>query len=158
LTRALADYIAAASLVSVELGNAAQPNWYQRQLMHLPMFRPGSFLMEVLFRLMTGSRVDDRAREFQRARAEVVLLAPDDVVALVHAVDELFYAWQAKPGPEYWERWIDLKDKLRVEAQRAINERQGRRYRFRRSGRDPDSDAAFTPDRHPAPAAARGDA
>lgn len=130
LTRALASYLSAAELVAVELAAFPETSWFERQVDRLPKQRRlGFFMQTLIMRLAFGRRHDDRRKLYQDAKANVVLVAPIELIVTVSEVDDVLTAWQTERGPEVEQRWVEALDALRLVSQRTVDEGQGRSYR-----------------------------
>jgi hypothetical protein len=130
IARAFANYIAATELVAVEMSSFPPESRIERQVDRLwPQRRIGFFVNTVLARLAFSDRHYEVRRQYQQARAELVLLAPIEVIALVGNVDDFFLEWSTKRGPEMDRRWLELRDEIRLVGQRTVDEQRGRPYR-----------------------------
>jgi hypothetical protein len=127
--RALARYMAAIELVTVELGSRPEASWFERQVDRLPRGRAFFFFNSLFARLVFGDRHERIRAEHQRARAEVVLLAPVEIIGLTMEVEEFFLEWQDHRGSDFGARWVELRDRVRLVAQRTVDEGLGRPYR-----------------------------
>lgn len=131
ITRALANYMAAAELVAVELGSFPEDSWFERKIDHyVPQSRRiGSFVERVMLRIAFGTRLDELRRGYQQARAELVLVAPIRIIGIVSQVDDLFIEWQTTRSDEMKRKWMDRSNGLRLEAQATVDEGRCRPYR-----------------------------
>ena len=129
LQRALARYIAATELVAIEILSLPASSWIERQADRIPRRRIGFFFNSVAARMVFGRRHDDLRAEYQRARADVVLIGPIEIIGLTMKVDEFFVEWEARRTRDFQQRWSALRDEIRLIAQRTVDEGRGRAYR-----------------------------
>lgn len=143
LTRALANYMAAAELVAVELDSFPEDSWLEKKIdQWLPVPRRGiAFTQRILARLAFGRQHEELRLRYQQARAELVLIAPIEIIVVVTRIDEFFIEWQTDRGEEMKRKWVGLSDGLRLTAQLTVDKGRGRPYR---AGQPPTSSAPET--------------
>jgi len=146
ITRALANFMAAAELVAVELGSFPADSWLEQWVDRRfpPQRRIGSFVQRLMYRAAFGQRLDDLRRQYQQARAEVVLIAPIQVIGLVTRIDDFLLRWADERGPHMGREWETLSDELRLTAQTTVDQGGGRPYR---AGEQPMNAAPTRPNR-----------
>jgi hypothetical protein len=129
LTRALAKYMQACELVSVEIAQLPAPSWIERQVDRIPSRRIGFATQRALSRVVFGRRLEQVRDLYQEARAEVVLLAPIVVIGIALQMDDLFREWEENRTPDWVHKWSALRDELRLTAQTTVDAQLGRAYR-----------------------------
>ena len=128
LTRALAKYMQACELVAIEIAELPESSWMERQVDRVPSRRIGFMVQRLMKRLVFGHR-EQVTDLYQGARAEVVLLAPIVFIGLTLRVEELFHDWEESRSRHWIERWVTLRDELRLTAQSTVDAGLGRPYR-----------------------------
>jgi hypothetical protein len=130
LSRALAGYMQATQLVAFEMASMPRSTWLERQVDRLPTGRIHFFFNRLLARLIFGRRHDELRERYYRASAEVVLIAPIEVIGLVREIEAFFNDWERHPdSADLPRRWADVAERLRLTAQSTLDEGQGRPYR-----------------------------
>lgn len=130
LARALAGYMQATQLIAFEMASMPKTTRLERQLDRLPTGRIHFFFHRLLARVIFGRRHDELRERYYRASADVVLIAPIEVIGLVREIEAFFNDWERRPdSKEMPRRWADLGERLRLIAQSTLDEGQGRPYR-----------------------------
>ncbi|HEY3759763.1 MAG TPA: hypothetical protein VGL37_08370 [Solirubrobacteraceae bacterium] len=127
LARALAGYMQATQLVAMELASMPKPTRFERQLDRMPSGRGQFFFNRLLSRVIFGKRHDELRDRYHRASAEVILAAPIPVIDLVREIDDLFSEWEQHPGASLGGPWHEVRRRLRLTAQKAVDEARGHR-------------------------------
>lgn len=129
LSRALAGYMQATQLIAFEMASMPKSTWLERQVDRLPTGRIHFFFNRLLARMIFGQRHDELQERYYRASAEVVLIAPIEVIGLVREIEALFNDWERHAGStDMPRRWSNLSERLRLVAQSTLDEGQGRPY------------------------------
>lgn len=87
LARALAGYMQATQLVAFEMSSMPKSTWLERQIDRVPTGRIHFFINRLLARMIFGQRHDELRERYYRASAEVVLIAPIEMIGLVREID-----------------------------------------------------------------------
>lgn len=100
VTRALANYMAAAELIAVELGSLPEHSRVERIVDRWtrPQRRIGWTTQRLLERAVFGQRWDELRHRYQQARAELVLVAPIQIIGIVSRIDDVFVTWRDERG------------------------------------------------------------
>lgn len=86
-------------------------------------------MQRLLERAAVGRRWDELKRRYQQARAELVLVAPIQIIALIRRTDDFFGRWQDERGDNMRRKWSQLSQELRITAQATLGEARGWPYR-----------------------------
>jgi hypothetical protein len=129
LTKALIDYIGALELVAIEISDLPAPSRLEQRLDRIPEGRVGFAARRLLQRVVLGRRYEEVIDLYHSARAEVLLLAPIEMIGQVIALDELLGEWEKERTPELRSRWLTQRDTFRLTAQSTVDKYQGRPYR-----------------------------
>jgi len=128
LVRACADYMQATELVAVEIAELPNPTWGERRLDQIPRGRVSFVLSQLLSRLIFGRRHYEVRDLYQRARAELLLVAPTKIIGLVLRVDDQFAEWERERTAAMIKGWVDLRDEIRLTLQVVVDGGRGRPY------------------------------
>jgi hypothetical protein len=129
LRGALAAFMQACELVAFEIADIPAPTWFERQIDRLPRGRFYFFGNRLLARLVFGNRHHSVRSQYFRASADLVLVAPVNIISLALQCDDFFVKWQNAPSREMEIEWTTLREQVRLEAQRAVDRGLGRPYR-----------------------------
>lgn len=88
--------MSASEMIAIEIRGLPAPSRLERQVDRLPMRRIGWVGQAVLGRMAFGRRWDDLRRNFSQAKAELLLVAPVEMIGLVLRVEDHIAAWDQR--------------------------------------------------------------
>lgn len=133
LEAAMREYLAALDAITVEAENAPIPpkknrfdRWLERKAQGTTLDFIGTLLARLLHRAVSGQRVVMLGDRLALAAAQLRLIAPESVLAIMQEVEEA--TKRAGPAGEHWPReWRLIRDDVRTGFRRELGYVETRR-------------------------------